>query len=521
MTAEWFDPETLLRVIYDRIIPGDVVLDVGCGIKPQAYFKPRLHICCEPWGEYVRVLQKRRLDSPEITVIQDTAQHAVKAFRDKSVDSIFLLDLIEHLDRPDGERLLAECNRIARRQVVLFTPLGFCPQEYRRGDTDAWGLHGGSWQTHRSGWTPDDFDGSWQILASRDFHTANARGERLAAPLGAFFALKSLETESDREDRISRLPLVSIVTRARNQAPYLEETILSVLGQGYPQIEYIVLDDGSTDNTGEVLAKYAGRIISKGHPDMGESRTPRVGFDMAHGQILAVLNPDASLLPGAVSAAVAFLKSHPAHLAAYSDWFCLGSKSKVVRLRQAREYDYLHLVSHHCSIPGPATFMRRRAVELAGIRDTSFEYVADMEFWWLVGLRGEIARIPGALASSRAPEGSGPLPIRGRAAADEHIRLVRQFFDKPDLPSDLLGVRRQAFSWAHAAAAAVSRPGSARAIGHLWKSALYHPWTMPLRWRQALLATFPVPVTLALEVWWHRVRQAAAKALGRVRRRSW
>ena len=87
----------------------------------------------------------------------------------------------------------------------------------------------------------------------------------------------------------SGLPLVTVITPAYNRASYLVETIESVLGQDYPRLEYIVLDDGSTDNTREVLGKYEGRIIWETHPNMGETRTVNKGFGLARGEIVVVV----------------------------------------------------------------------------------------------------------------------------------------------------------------------------------------------------------------------------------------
>jgi glycosyltransferase involved in cell wall biosynthesis len=191
--ANWFDRETLDRVITDYIQKVDVVLDIGCGIRPQTFFRPQIHICCEPYLEYVKVLQNRFAAAPYVIIIQATAQQMVEMMPDRAVDSVFLIDVIEHLEKQDGYELLKECERIARKQVVCFTPLGFMRQEYRPGDRDGWGLSGGEWQNHKSGWVPEDFDTSWQILASESYHTTSGSGEAFDNPFGAFWAIRDLE----------------------------------------------------------------------------------------------------------------------------------------------------------------------------------------------------------------------------------------------------------------------------------------------------------------------------------------
>ncbi len=92
-------------------------------------------------------------------------------------------------------------------------------------------------------------------------------------------------------------PLVSVVTAAYNRASFLPETIESILSQSYPNIEYIVLDDGSADNTREVLARYDGRIRWESHPNMGESLTVNKGWNMARGDLVMTVNSDDPFCP--------------------------------------------------------------------------------------------------------------------------------------------------------------------------------------------------------------------------------
>jgi glycosyltransferase involved in cell wall biosynthesis len=197
MSIRWLERETLDRVVAERIQKVNVVLDINPGLQPQMFFRPRLHICCEPHPEHARILQDHFGGTSSFVVLQASALEALKVMPEKSVDSVFLLNPLEHLHRDDRRLLLRQCERVARTQIVLFSSLGggFVPQEHELGDEDGQSLVDGYERRAReSGWTPEDFDDSWEILASRAYYTAETKGgEPLGSPpLGAFWAIKSI-----------------------------------------------------------------------------------------------------------------------------------------------------------------------------------------------------------------------------------------------------------------------------------------------------------------------------------------
>src|SRR5216683_2474775 len=115
-------------------------------------------------------------------------------------------------------------------------------------------------------------------------------------------------------------PLVSLVTPAYNQAQYLEQTIESVLSQDFHSFEYVVLDDGSTDATRDVLGRYTGRLRWETHANMGQARTLNKGWHMSSGDIVGYLSADDILYPGALTALVQALEERSCAVMVYPNY---------------------------------------------------------------------------------------------------------------------------------------------------------------------------------------------------------
>jgi hypothetical protein len=184
----WHAKGELLSAACAYLKPVPVVLDVGCGIRPQTFIPNQLHICVEPFLPYLTALRRQNPDRPGHVLLHGTWDQVLPLLPDQSVDTVVAGDMIEHLEKAEGQRFLSEAQRVARAQIVLFTPLGFHPQNYE-GRRDAWGMDGGHWQTHRSGWTPEEFGDGWVCLCCADYHNTDDHGQP-CEPFGAFYALK-------------------------------------------------------------------------------------------------------------------------------------------------------------------------------------------------------------------------------------------------------------------------------------------------------------------------------------------
>jgi len=202
MNIMWFSRENLTSAAADKIIPVSVVLDVGAGIHPQQYFVPNVQIIVEPFLPYVEKLQENESGIPRKVYLIGTWDKVMPLLPDKSVDTIFAVDVIEHLTKEAGLTFLKEAERVAKSQIIIFTPLGFYPQTYVENATDRWGMQGGVWQSHLSGWQVEDFENGWEILACKDYHQIDQYDQPLNEPIGAFWAIKTFSSvDVPREKR--------------------------------------------------------------------------------------------------------------------------------------------------------------------------------------------------------------------------------------------------------------------------------------------------------------------------------
>jgi hypothetical protein len=184
MTMTWLEAQTLISAVTSKIKQVKLVLDIGCGIKPQKYIRPEIQICWDPFAPYLEHLQTALAGktSPLYIYVNAGWAEAVELLPPRSVDTIFLLDVVEHLEKTQGLQLLERTKPLVRQQVVVFTPLGFLPQHSLDGK-DRWGLDGGVWQEHQSGWLPEDFGVDWDVYAAQQFHL------RDDVEYGAFWAI--------------------------------------------------------------------------------------------------------------------------------------------------------------------------------------------------------------------------------------------------------------------------------------------------------------------------------------------
>ncbi|MBN1919396.1 MAG: glycosyltransferase [Verrucomicrobia bacterium] len=178
-------------------------------------------------------------------------------------------------------------------------------------------------------------------------------------------------------------PLVSIITPSHNHAAFLEETIRSVLAQDYPNIEYIVVDGGSTDGSVEIIKRYGDRIARwVSEPDEGQSHAINKGFRMATGEIVAWLNSDDLYFPDAVSTAVKCFVADERLGLVYGHGVFVDRDGGFLRyFTEVEPYDAFRLRNCSDYIMQPTTFFRRDALLDVGLLNESLHYAMDWDLW--------------------------------------------------------------------------------------------------------------------------------------------
>jgi glycosyltransferase involved in cell wall biosynthesis len=206
---------------------------------------------------------------------------------------------------------------------------------------------------------------------------------------------------------MTTLPRISIVTPSFNQAHFIERTILSVLDQCYPDLEYIVIDGGSRDGTIDILKKYEGRLTWISEKDEGQADAINKGMRMAGGEVVAYMNSDDLYEPGTLLRVGRFFAEHPdAHWVTGKCRIIDEHDREVRRLITAyknfllRHYSYsLLLVTN--PISQPATFWRRSLLDDIGYFNKEEHLVMDYDYWLRSGQRHPLAVLDKYLASFR------------------------------------------------------------------------------------------------------------------------
>lgn len=195
-------------------------------------------------------------------------------------------------------------------------------------------------------------------------------------------------------------PLVSVITPSFNQGMFIKETIESVLSQDYPNIEYIVIDGGSTDDTISILQDYEEKIYWISEPDEGQADAVNKGVLLAKGEIIGWLNSDDVYAPGAITKIVTAFREHPDVSVIYGEAHHVSKSGEFIERYPTEPFDYRHL-AERCFICQPAAFIRKKCLLEVGMLRKELQLCLDYDLWIRIGKKSKFLFLPEHLADSR------------------------------------------------------------------------------------------------------------------------
>jgi glycosyltransferase involved in cell wall biosynthesis len=225
---------------------------------------------------------------------------------------------------------------------------------------------------------------------------------------------------------------VSIVTPSFNQGQFIERTLQSVVNQSGAQIDHVIFDGGSTDNTVDILKNFGGDVKWVSEKDNGQADAVNKGIRATNGEIIGWLNSDDIYYPDAISKVVTFFNAHPEIDIVYGMADHIDKNDKPFEAYPTEPWNFERL-KDTCFICQPAAFFRRRVVEQRGLLDDNLHYCMDYDFWLRLGKSGaRFGYLEDKLAGSRLYAENKTLRSRVKVHA-EIVEVLNNLFGKvPD-----------------------------------------------------------------------------------------
>ena len=238
------------------------------------------------------------------------------------------------------------------------------------------------------------------------------------------------------------MPKVSVVVAAYNMARYLPYTIESVISQDYQDFEFIILDDGSTDTTAEVIRSYSDRIEYHYQENAGVAEACSRVITLARGDYLHLLDADDALLPGALTRNVEMLEANPTAAIAYSDALIIDSDNHVTGRRTAPLWmSKSELVPsarafrellHGCHITNSTVMIRRSVAESMPLFQAHAVPGEDWDLWLRISAEHDLAYTRQPLGAYRVHNSSITSGYTVEMVADSHFRTIDRLFYQKD-----------------------------------------------------------------------------------------
>lgn len=217
---------------------------------------------------------------------------------------------------------------------------------------------------------------------------------------------------------------VSVITPSFNQGKYIERTIESVLNQRISELEYIVMDGGSTDQTVDILKKYDSVLEWRSEKDNGQTDAVNKGLRLAKGDIIGWLNSDDIYYPNAIRAVLDVFEKNPDINVVYGNAYHIREDDSIIEEYYTEEYSYERL-KEVCYICQPAVFFRKCLVDKYGYLDETLQYCMDYDYWLRLGKGERFYHLPVFIAGSRLYEDNKTLGAR-KKVHEEMLRMLKK-----------------------------------------------------------------------------------------------
>ena len=334
----------------------------------------------------------------------------------------------------------------------------------------------------------EEMEGSeYNFLIQSWLHLKSSKLERTKE----YLARKIRRIESDTIDSIRQQKArVTVITPLYNNQYYMLETMKSIDAQTYSDFVYIILDDGSQDNSGKVVANYIRdkpNFFYLYNENVGEAETVNIGWRICNSEYFTQINSDDTAMPNLLKEMVAGLDKNKKHVIGYSGFHIINADGKIIESVLNEKFDLLSdLPKFNCYAATPGAFIRKSAIKnRTKIKDSSYKYINDVKMLWDMALEGEFLYIPQYLGAWRSH--AGGISADRYKSADEIVRWLDEFFLKKDMPAEVKKLEL------------VTRTGIYKYLAHLMETS-----NAPDRMSRALYfkqkAALPLPVYSNLQV---------------------
>lgn len=235
----------------------------------------------------------------------------------------------------------------------------------------------------------------------------------------------------------TEVPSVSIVIPVYNQRKYIEKTLASILRQSYEKLECIVVDDGSTDGSGDIARSFGDRVIVLSQKNQGQAAALNKGWRAASGEVLGYLSSDDLIDSDAIFRLIQKMMENPLPSVVFSGFRLIDSSDKVIKEVKIPFYGYEHMLRTFICPIGPGALFDRVLFDRSGGWNATLRQLPDFEFWLRIGPYAQFIKTPASLSSFRVHESSQTFAISDIKKSEESIAVAQALLLTNKIPAPL------------------------------------------------------------------------------------